>query len=61
MAQVEVSVLRDFYDIKADAMRKAGETFACSEERYGEISAKLPEYVEKKSGKTPARKRAAEK
>lgn len=61
MAEVKVSVLRDFFDLKERVGRKAGEVFACSEERYGEISAKLPEYVEKKSGKTPARKRAAAK
>lgn len=61
MAEVKVSVLRDFFDLKERVGRKAGEVFACSEERYGEISSKLPEYVEKQPAKAPAKKRAASK
>lgn len=61
MAEVKVNVLREFYDIKASVVRKAGECFECSEERFGEISSKLPEYVEKQPTKAPARKRAAAK
>lgn len=61
MADVKVNVLLDFYDLREKVARKAGEIFTCSEERYGEISSKLPEYVEKQTAKAPARKRAAGK
>ena len=42
---VTVTVLRDFYDLKAHADRTAGDTFLATEERAAQLDAALPGYV----------------
>lgn len=43
---MKVKVLRSFIDLSENMERKQGETFECSEARFNEIKAKLPEWVE---------------
>lgn len=42
---MRAEVRREFNDLAANRLRKPGEVFTCSRERFGEISAKLPGYV----------------
>jgi hypothetical protein len=51
---MKVKVVKTFRDLKADRMRKGGEVFICSKERFKEISDKLPGYVEEHVEEKPA-------
>lgn len=43
---MKVKVLRPFIDLTDGIERKVDEVFECSEARFAEIKAKLPEWVE---------------
>lgn len=52
---MKVKVLRPFLDLETGVERKAGEEFECAKERFEQISAQLPEWVEAAETKTPAK------
>nr|DAT10196.1 MAG TPA: hypothetical protein [Caudoviricetes sp.] len=41
-----IKVLKEFYDLKAGIVRKEGDTFEGTKERFDEINTALPEFVE---------------
>ena len=41
-----IKVLKEFYDLKAGMVRKEGDTFEETKERFDEINTALPEFVE---------------
>lgn len=41
-----IKVLKEFYDSKAEMVRKEGDTFEETKERFDEINTALPEFVE---------------
>lgn len=43
---MKARVLKAFKDVDADAVRMAGDTFECTEERFADICAKLDGYIE---------------
>ena len=43
---MKVKVLKPFIDLTAGEERKVGDEFVCSDTRFKEIKAKLPEWVE---------------
>lgn len=51
---MKVKVLKPFIDLSDGANRKVGDVFECSEKRFNEIVAKLPDWVESVSEPAPA-------
>lgn len=45
---MQAVVKADFYDVKAEVTRRAGEVFDCTKGRADEINAAFPGYVELK-------------
>ena len=43
---VTLTVLHDFSDLKEGVLRRAGESFECTEQRAGEITSLLPGFAE---------------
>ncbi|CIN74279.1 MULTISPECIES: hypothetical protein [Streptococcus] len=41
-----IKVLKEFYDLKEGVLRKVGERFEATEERFAELKEHLPDYVE---------------
>lgn len=58
---MKVKVCNNFFDEQEKVDRKTGEVFECSEERYNEIKAKLPQWVEVAEEKKTAPKKTARK
>lgn len=44
---MRAKVTADFHDLSAGVVRKAGETFECTQERFDRIKAVLPEHIAK--------------
>lgn len=51
---MKVRVKRSFIDLTENVERKVDEVFECTEARYAEIKAKLPEWVESVEEPKPA-------
>lgn len=45
-----IKVKQEFYDLQEGVFRNAGDEFEASEERFEELQAALPDYVEKSDG-----------
>ena len=58
---MKAKVITKFHDIENDIDRHPGDVFELSEERFADIEAKLPGYVERvaSSAKKPASRRKA--
>lgn len=48
-----VEVLKEFFDLKADVIRKVGTTFEADEARQKELMEKLPGFISPVVGTTP--------
>ena len=58
---MKVKVKRSFIDLTENVERKVDEVFECSEARFNEIKAKLPQWVESVEEPKPALKKSATK